>query len=425
MSATPSRATRDARTLADEVAGVLAADSCSGCGACCLLDPGLSMALDERGYLRPTWTGGDAPGDREGAARTFRAVCPGVAESAPRTAGARRHPTMGPVVSAWQAWARDPDERHRGSSGGALTALAAWLAETGVASQVLGARADPARPDRTVSVPITSREEALGAAGSRYAPVATAADPAVRSATGAVVAKPCEAAAVRALHAAEGRPPAQQPLLLSFYCAGTPSQHATRGLLKHLGVADEPLRDLWYRGRGWPGAFTATTARATVASPYEESWGRHLGPTIQWRCKLCVDGVGEHADVTAADYWRTDARGYPTFAEGAGVSALIARTPRGHEVLRAAERAGVLHLAPLDVDDLAAVQPSQTRRRRMLAARLLGARLAGRRVPRYRGFGLARLALREPREALRTARSTYRRARAATRALAPVGAGRG
>ena len=326
---------------------------------------------------------------------------------------------MGPVVSAWQAWAADPKVRHRGSSGGALTALVGWLVSSGEVATFTGAQRAPERPERTVAVSITSKEAALAAAGSRYAPVPTLAHAELAPGQG-VVAKPCEVSAARLLlerprhgHDRTTQPDGPRPLLLSFFCAGTPSQHATQRLLAELGMpADADLSELWYRGRGWPGEFTAVAEDGRrVQASYDHSWGDHLGKALQWRCKICPDGVGESADVSAADYWQTDARGYPSFAEEAGRSALIARTPRGHDLLTRAFAAGVLVGEPLEVDRLAAVQPLQVSRRMSLQARLLGTRLAGRPVPRYRGFGLTRLVSDRWREGARVARASYRRVR--------------
>ena len=391
------------------VCEVVAADNCSGCGACAALDPGLEMALDAAGYLRPRRVAPAAVGAQ--VVRQFRAGCPGASVRAARPAGAVRHPTMGPVYSAWQAWAADDEIRHLGSSGGTLTALAEWLVRTGEAARVIAARADQSAPRRTVSVEIVDRAAALAAAGSRYAPVGNAGHPRALDRHGAVVGKPCEISALRALGAAGDT---RAALLLSFFCAGTPSQHATDSLVTELGVAgDAPLASLWYRGHGWPGEFTVSTSDGHQASAtYEESWGDHLGPTVQWRCKICPDGVGEHSDITAADFWRVDARGYPDFTEGLGVSALIARTARGHDVVRRAIAAGVIVAARMDIADLARVQPLQRDRRQTLLGRLAGVVVGGRSIPRYRGFGLARFAVRRPRDTIRTARGTLRRVRA-------------
>ncbi|GAA1855346.1 Coenzyme F420 hydrogenase/dehydrogenase, beta subunit C-terminal domain [Microlunatus capsulatus] len=405
----------DAEALDRAVARVVDTANCSGCGACTQLDAGLAMALDAEGYARPV-RGTAAPAPVPGAAATFDRICPGRRVASPRPPGAEVHPTLGPVVSAWEAWASDPEIRHRGSSGGTLTALVAWLTENGEQASFTGARAAAAEPRRTVSVTITSRDEALASAGSRYAPVASVAAPGALAPGTGLVGKPCEVSAARAL--LDGAPATgSTPLLLSFFCAGTPSQHATDALVRELGVPDDAgLRDLWYRGRGWPGHFTAEAADGrTVRTTYDESWGRHLGKATQWRCKICPDGVGESSDVTAADFWHTDAKGYPVFTEGDGTSALLARTPRGHEVLQRAFAAGVLTGRALDLDALAGVQPLQVSRRSTLLGRLVGARLAGRPVPRYTGFGLARLALGDWRETARTAKGSFRRVQRARR----------
>lgn len=403
--------------LDTELARVLRRDACSGCGACCLLDPGLAMTLGGDGHLRParvTPSPLDPAADRAAAAE-FRTACPGATVRAAAAPGTRRHPTMGPVLEVWEAWASDDEIRHLGSSGGVLTALAAWLTESGEATQVIGAAAAPTEPRRTVTVRIQTRAEALAAAGSRYAPVANAADPKAIDGRGAVVGKPCEIVALRALATVRGD---DGPLLLSFFCAGTPSQDATDSLLDLLGLPPAaPLATLRYRGHGWPGEFRARAVDGQeVSASYDDSWGHHLGPTIRWRCKICPDGVGESSDITAADLWHTDERGYPVFTDRAGISALIARTPRGLDVIRRAVAAGVIIARPIEIADLATVQPLQRNRRETLLGRLLGALAAGRGVPRFRGFGLLRLAAARPRDVLRTARGTFRRSRAARHA---------
>ncbi|HEY3438992.1 MAG TPA: Coenzyme F420 hydrogenase/dehydrogenase, beta subunit C-terminal domain [Actinotalea sp.] len=403
---------REAHGLDREIARVVQAGNCSGCGACCQLDAGLTMALDTEGFARPVRTGEDPAPDAADrlAVDRFRSTCPGVSVQAARVAGAARHPMMGPALGAWRAWAADETVRHAGSSGGVLTALAGWLSERDDVAQVVGAAADPADPRRTVSVQIRDRAEALAASGSRYGPVGNAAAAGALDPAGAFVGKPCEASALRGLARATGQ---DAPLILSFFCAGTPSQRATDDLVEELGVPrGAALAGLRYRGNGWPGRFVARTVEGSeVSASYEESWGDHLGRAVQWRCKICPDGVGESSDISAGDLWRTDDRGYPGFEEGAGVSALLARTPRGLRVVEEAIAAGVIVAELLDLDEIAAVQPLQRKRRQTLLGRLVGARLAGRRPPRYRGFGLVRLALARPRETLRTARGTFSRVR--------------
>lgn len=407
---------RERRELDAAIRRVVQRNACIGCGLCTRLDTSLRLELDGDGFLRPhrRGEGGVVAAD---AARRFEQACPGCRVAAVRPRGSRRHPTMGSFFGVWEAWASDDAVRWRGSSGGALTALHGWLLDSGQSSRIATASIG-SEPRRTVPVTITTKAEALAAAGSRYAPVGILAERDLDSSE-AITAKPCEISAIRALGSA-ARPDrdgdagdaAGDPILLSFFCAGTPSQHATEELLTTLGVGpDEPVDDLWYRGRGWPGRFTMRRRDSDVSLSYEESWGGVLGPATHWRCKVCADGVGESADVVAADFWKVDDRGYPVFTEGPGSSALIARTRRGLDVVLAAEAAGAIVLRPIRMSELANVQPLQRNRRTSLFGRLLGSRMAGVAGPRYRGFRLWMLALAHPRLNLRAARGARARLR--------------
>ena len=396
--------------LTRRIAKIVETDRCTGCGACALLDSRVSMH-QQGGFSRPVVS--DEPADPRAvrsSARTFRKICPGAVVRAQSPPGSTRDPDLGPILGIWEAHATDAEVRSRGSSGGVLTALASWLSETGRAAQVIGARADTQDPRRTVTVSLTSREEALAAAGSRYAPVSNAAHPLAMDPNGGFIGKPCEASALRALAQTGCRDPGYS---LSFFCAGTPNQAATDRLVRDLGVdADKPLRDLWYRGRGWPGRFTAVPRTGVSASAsYQESWGKSLGPTVQWRCRLCADGVGESSDVTAGDFWRADRCGYPDFDEHDGVSVLIARTPRGLALVQEAAEAGVVHVSPIEPAEVTRVQPYQIRRRRYLLGRMAGTLAFLRPVTRYRGFGLLGFALRSPRRTWAEFRGTMHRTR--------------
>lgn len=365
------------------------------------------------GFSRPVFADAEQPQPAAVRSMTalFRQACPGMRVDARENPGATRHEILGPVAGCWSAHANDPELRHRGASGGVLTALAAWLRTSGDGGSVVGAGRSPDSPRRTIPLTITSRSDALNMAGSRYCPVSVLSSPDIGRSTSTVVGKPCEVSALR--RATELSDRFGDPVLLSFFCAGTPSQQATDELIERLGIgADEPLSDLWYRGRGWPGRFTAVSTRGVVVSEsYSRSWGAALGPTVQWRCRVCADGVGEAADITAGDFWWSDEDGYPVFEEGLGRSALIARTRRGLEIVQAAIAADIITVEPLDPDLVASVQPYQASRRRLLVGRLVGTRVLMGSVPRYSGFGLFRLAVASPIKVVHELRKTVAKIR--------------
>ncbi len=388
------------------IAAVVADGNCSGCGLCVTLATGYEMRLDAAGFLRPTRAGPTGSRSAADAVVRFERSCPGRRVNAAHPPGARRHPAFGPVVRGFAGWARDPALRYAGASGGVLSALSGWLLSRAADPRVVAAAMDPEEPRRTRTSRIRTPEEVLSHAGSRYAPVANAALAVNLHACDVFVGKPCEVSAVRASGPAD-----DSPLLLSFFCAGTPSQHATNNLVTDLGLApDEPLTELWYRGRGWPGRFTAVTESGrSVSASYDVAWGESLGRALQWRCRICPDGVGESADLVAADLWERDASGQPDFTEHDGLSALLARTERGAKLLQEALDAGVIDGAELNLSDLEGVQQFQLHRRDSIAARLAGQASTRATIPHFRGFGLLRRT--RPRPFVRTLRRARRQYR--------------
>lgn len=378
------------------VNGVVRNENCTGCGGCALISERISMGLSSEGWVRPIVATGEFGASAREEARRFRAMCPGIRLDAPAPETETTHPTFGRYVSAWRGQAVDNEIRAAGSSAGVLTALSAFLVETGRARNVRGAAMDTVQPTRTVPVRITSRAEALAASGSRYAPVANLTG--LTDAYDAVVGKPCEISALRRLE----RDGADQAIALSFFCAGTPSQRATANLIKMLGLEPDSVTTLRYRGNGWPGEFTVSDRETTAGISYDDSWGKHLGRDLQWRCKICPDGTGEDADIAVGDFWKADEKGYPLFDDADGESVVLARTLRGHELLMKAAEAGVVALDAVELDDVERIQPLQRARKRTLAVRLLARALTFRRVPSYRGYGFIARAVRAPKLSAKT-----------------------
>ncbi|MGV0795683.1 Coenzyme F420 hydrogenase/dehydrogenase, beta subunit C-terminal domain [Mycolicibacterium elephantis] len=397
---TPSRLER-------EVHRVLRNENCSGCGVCALVSDRIQIDLDREGFARPWVRPCTSREHDRSEAAAFVAVCPGAKLRAPSTVDGRWHSVFGSYLQAWEGSAVDSEFRRAGASGGVLSALAFWLVSSGRAKAVTSSAMSNSQPTRTVPVRIRSRDEALASAGSRYAPVVSV-FPCDDS--DVFIGKPCEVAGRAQLAAPAVGISAQKPVLLSFFCAGTPSQNATDKLVESLGVEPDDVASLRYRGNGWPGQFEVRSRDGRVRTmSYQESWGRNLGRTVQPRCKLCPDGTGEYADVAVGDYWAADDQGFPIFSEADGNSVIIARTPRGAALIAVAAAQGIIDIKPLDLDNVAAVQPLQTKRRETLPGRLIGRRLAGYRVPTYRGYRMFSRVLSHPLANLRAAAGTFAR----------------
>jgi coenzyme F420 hydrogenase subunit beta len=378
---------------APSLARIAQGNLCAGCGACAGLFPGkIAMEISPPGFLRPYQTATLTAGEEARIAR----ICPGLGQRV--VAEGRPDPVLwGPYVEMVTGWAADPDLRFTGASGGALSALAAHLLDSGTVDAVVQVEADPQHPTANRTRISTSAAEIVAAAGSRYAPSAPLAGLAdhlaEHRATGrrfAVLGKPCDAAALRALVQEDAEAAAAFPVILSFFCAGVPSHAGGLALLAALGVTEAEVTSFRYRGNGWPGQASAVLVDGSTRSmSYHDSWGGILSNHVQHRCKICADGTGVAADIACADAWEADVRGYPSFDDKPGVSLIVARTVLGQRLIAEARAAGRIETAPYDIAQLAAIQPGQRDRRRALLARLLALRLAGRLVPRYEGLQIA------------------------------------
>ena len=181
--------------------------------------------------------------------------------------------------------------------------------------------------------------------------------------------------------------------MLSFMCAGTPSRKGTIAILKKLDVEPAQVATFAFRGNGWPGMSTAVTNSGRRAEmDYATSWGTILNRHLQFRCKICPDGIGEFADVVGADAW-FGRDGYPEFAERAGRSLILSRTATGELLVQQATAAGYILMDALARAEIAKMQPYQENRKKMILARVAALRLTGRMTPRFRNFHLLRLAL--------------------------------
>jgi coenzyme F420 hydrogenase subunit beta len=207
------------------------------------------------------------------------------------------------------------------------------------------------------------------------------------------VGKPCDIAGAARLASQDESVKNSIGLSISIFCAGTPSLAATHELLDHLGLEKEDqVLEVRYRGRGWPGRMTAhyrsnSTGEALSASTsYAEGWGSILQKHTQWRCRLCADHLGDHADLSIGDPWYR-----PVADDDPGQSLIVVRTERGRKIVREAMRAGVLNLEPRSVATLAASQPNLERTKGAVFARCLTAKVMGAAAPQYPKAALYRV----------------------------------
>ncbi|HEU4687975.1 MAG TPA: Coenzyme F420 hydrogenase/dehydrogenase, beta subunit C-terminal domain [Vicinamibacterales bacterium] len=384
---------------------------CVGCGACAYAckPGGIRMVHVEHEGFRPVF---DDPACRE--CTDCVAICPGARVNGNLEIGSLPKPQeadheFGPTLEIWEGWASDPEVRYKASSGGLLSALSLYCIEQGGFGGVIHAGMDPATPWMNRNHVSRDRDGIMARTGSRYAPSAPC------SAIGNIeksdkphvfIGKPCDASAVSELRRRDPAVQRSVGLVLTFFCAGTPSTRGTLDLMDGLQSGPDRIREVRYRGEGWPGKFRVITETGEEKKTlsYKESWGK-LTSYRPLRCNLCPDGLGRVSDIACGDAWdQYEEDGDP------GRSLVLVRTELGRQILHAAMQAGYVTLKRVESGNVLKAQANLLQRRRQLFGRLLAFRLLGAPVPRFEGFSLLRswLAI-GPREQARTILGTMRR----------------
>jgi coenzyme F420 hydrogenase subunit beta len=396
---------RTIKTLKDVVDWGL----CTGCGACysACTEGNVKLVNVEAVGIRPRFDSNACAGCTK-----CLAICPGYtvnADVASRSASlvACESEEFGSALEIWEGHASDAQIRYRGSSGGVLSALAIYCLEHEGMAFVLHSAMDDARPWLNTTVRSRTRSEVLARAGSRYAPASPCEGLAAIEASDrpcVFIGKPCDTAAASMLRLQQPDLDRNLGLVLSFFCAGTPSTKGTLDLLQDFNVDKASVTQVRYRGEGWPGNFKVLHRGGEKELSYDESWGR-LSGYRPLRCQLCPDGLGRVADISCGDAWDSfNGKG------NAGRSLVIVRTPRGREILRRAIAANYVHLTPASPEQVIAAQPNLLQKRRELFGRLAALRLCMVPVPKFLGFSLLGAWLRLPfsRQA-RTVFGTFKR----------------
>ena len=361
---------------------------CIGCGLCVALagPRRIRLVLTPEGRERPLVT---APLDGP-TLEAINLVCPGTrvegAQPGTLSEQTRVDPIWGPAVRLAIGYASDPTVRYRASTGGVLTALGQFLLSRGTVKFILhvsASRTEPMRTHRQVSFDSAA---VLEGAGSRYGPAAPLVDFTSildRGEPFALIAKPCDIAAVRSLAKLDSRVERYMTHALTFVCGGASDLTKSERILDEFGIGEQELALFRYRGNGNPGPTRIETRDGRAYElTYQQVWEDEAQWMIQPRCKICPDAIGESADLAASDVWPG---GGPT-GDDAGFNGIIVRTRRGLELYQAALDAGVITVEPREVSfrDFDRFQPHQVHKKRSVWARMAGMTAAGQSVPETR-----------------------------------------
>jgi coenzyme F420 hydrogenase subunit beta len=320
----------------DKLQSVIDNNLCAGCGLCqsVFSDNKIKVDLDKNGFYRPSVIF-DLNSHELDLLSNF---CPGVIVKKTPTKTPKYDSIWGEMYDSFIGAAGDEYLRGEASSGGAISSILIYLLESNSVDAVIHIGASSSQPYLNEVKVSTSVQQIIDNANSRYSPSA----PLINILNiihnfenVAFVGKPCDVAALRQY--AELNPIVKSKIkfYISFFCAGVPSLNATLDIVSALDVEVSNIKKLDYRKEGWPGFFRVIDDNNIKHKlSYSLTWMKLLGPKVQFRCKLCSDGIGHLADIVCADAWEEfDGKGFPTFKNAPGKSLIISRTNIGQSVI--------------------------------------------------------------------------------------------
>lgn len=206
----------------------------------------------------------------------------------------------------------DLDIRYNSSSGGLITQVLIFALEEGIINGALVTRMKKDNPLEPEPFIARTKEEIIEASRSKYCPVPAniALKEIMCSNKGekfAVVGLPCHIQGIRKLEKANKKFKDKIVLHIGIVCNHVPTFFATKFLMRKNGVKYEDLKNIDYRGNGWPGGMQITKKNGDkifIPQFSVDYWG---GPLSSFffpaRCLLCNDKICELSDASFADAW--------------------------------------------------------------------------------------------------------------------------
>lgn len=353
---------------------------CTGCGLCASVK-GIELQKDEKGFLRPS------NNLKNEELEFLQKVCPASGVQCSYMQGK----IWGDYESVSIGYSSDEQIRHNASSGGVITGLLLYLLDAKKVDAVIHVKENPKKPVESIVTCSTTREEIINNSGSRYCSTATLSimrELLEKNVKYVLVGKPCDIAAMR--NYAKINPQVDEKIvyMLSFFCAGAPSEQAQYQLLRKVGCPEDKCTHIQYRGNGWPGYATAKDDQGnSYQTIYQEAWSKTLGRDIRLMCRFCIDGIGELADISCGDAWYFDEAAQKTvFDENEGRNVIFTRNKKGEQLFEEAVMAGYIEMSDERITEeyLNKIQRYQYHRKSTLRAALLAMKLMKREVPSYK-----------------------------------------
>lgn len=339
----------------ENIAAVVEDGLCTGCGTCAGICPteAIEMRISNRLWL-PRIEGekctncGLCVASCSGYSMNFSQLNSGIFGRQPEDS------FLGNYRECYVAHSNHEEIRYNSSSGGVVTQLLVFALERGIIDGALVVRMREDRPLEPEPFIARTKEQILSASRSKYCPVAT--NEALRhvlreNGRFAVVGLPCHIHGVRKAEMNVKELSEKIVFHIGLMCSHTVNFFGTELILRKLGVSQDQVAKIDYRGLGWPGSMhIGLKDSSDFLIPYVGGWNAYWPIFSSFfftpmRCLMCPDETNELADISVGDAWLPELE-----SERIGESVVVVRTRKGEEILSHASSSGALFLKAIECE---------------------------------------------------------------------------
>ena len=286
---------------------------------------------------------------------------------------------MGEYASSWLIYASDEGIRKNAASGGTITALLAYMLETGKIDGALVLRSYvEANELHTKYEIVTSVDGLIGAQGSKYMTTNYTRDavPLIRSFPGklALVLLPCDTWVVNRLRKNDAEIKKKVVLRIALFCGHISDPGLTRMLIQKQKPAGVSLLDFRYRQGHWRGQTSYDFENNTsIEKPFSKfSDFQNLYFYCARKCLHCQDHTGYDSDISIGDVWLM-AMKYDPIKH----NAIIVRNEHSDRLVNGAIQAGYLVGKEVPIELIADAQSRSLPMHYNVSARSVAGKLLG------------------------------------------------
>ncbi|MFZ3134757.1 Coenzyme F420 hydrogenase/dehydrogenase, beta subunit C-terminal domain [Methanothrix sp.] len=232
---------------------------------------------------------------------------------------------IGHYLKIYTGYSIDDEIRYNSSSGGIATQILLSAFNKGIIDHALVTKMNEKKPLEPTSFIAKTATEIIEASKSKYCPVPlnTCLKKILKEeGKYAVVGLPCHLHGIRNLEERNIVLRERIILHIGLFCHHCVSFQFTKFLMDKLNINKEEIKEINYRGKGWPGMMTIKKLDGhEIIIPMSHYWS--IPATYLFtprRCLFCSDATAEFADISLGDAWLKDFK-----SDKLGTSIIITR----------------------------------------------------------------------------------------------------